>query len=208
MKSLLQSIDSVKESSAKAEIGTRITQFERIGAGKNKDIFNELCFCILTANYNAERAIKIQKEMRNCFCTLSEKKLAKRLRELGYRYPNKRAEYILEARKYKDSLKDTIQSFSDGSEAREWLVMNIKGLGYKEASHFLRNVGCEDLAIIDFHIADLLEKHKLIEKPKTLSKVKYLEIEQLLRKLAEKSGLSLAELDLYLWCLETGKVLK
>jgi len=91
---------------------------------------------------------------------------------------------------------------------REWLVESVKGLGYKEASHFLRNIGYDDYAIVDFHIVDLLVRHNLIKKPKTLSRVKYLEIEEILRKIAKKSGLTLAELDLYLWFLETNKVLK
>jgi len=88
------------------------------------------------------------------------------------------------------------------------LVKNVKGLGYKEASHFLRNTGKKNLAIIDFHIIDLLERHRLIEKPKTISKARYLEIEDVLRKLGTKAGLNQSELDLYLWYMETGKVLK
>ena len=93
-------------------------------------------------------------------------------------------------------------------EARTWLVKNIKGLGMKESSHFLRNIGYKNVAIIDFHIIDLLERNKLISRPKTLTKVKYFETESVLRKIAEKSDLTLAELDLYLWYMETGKILK
>ena len=78
----------------------------------------------------------------------------------------------------------------------------------KEASHFLRNIGFKDYAIIDFHIVDLLVNHSLIEKPKTITPKKYLEIENLLRELAEKTSLSLGELDLYLWYKETRKILK
>ncbi|HIE41621.1 MAG TPA: hypothetical protein EYP80_03050 [Candidatus Aenigmarchaeota archaeon] len=91
-------------------------------------------------------------------------------------------------------------------EKREWIIKNIKGLGYKEASHFLRNIGYKNLAIIDFHILDLLSRYNLIEKPKTLSKKEYLKIENLLKKLARKLKLSLAKLDLYLWYLETGDI--
>lgn len=129
--------------------------------------------------------------------TLSEFKLAKRLKELGHRYPNARARYIVEARKCKNIV-----------EEREWLVGNIKGLGYKEASHFLRNIGYKDFAILDFHIIDILTRYNLIEKPKTLTKRKYMGIENLLRKVAGRLNLNLAELDLYLWHAETGKVLK
>jgi len=45
-------------------------------------------------------------------------------------------------------------------------------------------------------------------RPKTMTKNKYLKLEHLLESMAEKLNLTLAELDLYLWYLETGKVLK
>lgn len=96
----------------------------------------------------------------------------------------------------------------DHDERRAWLVDNISGLGYKEASHFLRNIGFDDYAIIDFHILDILERYHLIKKPKTLTAKRYRDIEAILRKLAAQTNLSLAELDLYLWYLETGKILK
>ncbi|MFX1391198.1 MAG: N-glycosylase, partial [Promethearchaeota archaeon] len=63
-------------------------------------------------------------------------------------------------------------------------------------------------AIIDFHIIDILVSYNLIEKPKTLSKSKYLEIEGVLKDIGRRLKLNLAELDLYLWYLETGKILK
>lgn len=187
---------------------SRTKEFKALGKKKDDYIFNELCFCILAANYSAEKGIRIQKEIGNGFCCLSEKELARKLKQLGYRYPNTRASYIITARRHKNGLKNKISSFSDDKELREWVVKNIKGLGYKEASHFLRNIGRKDFAIIDFHIIDVLVNHGLIERPKTLTKKKYLEIEKVLKKLAKKSGLNLAELDLYLWCIETGKVLK
>ena len=91
---------------------------------------------------------------------------------------------------------------------REWVVKNIKGLGYKEASHFLRNIGYKNYAIIDFHIVDVLAKYNLIEKPKTMTKKKYFEMEQLLKTIGNRLHLNMAELDLYLWYLETGKPLQ
>ena len=69
-------------------------------------------------------------------------------------------------------------------------------------------MGFDDYAIIDFHIIDILVDNKIIKKPKTLTKKRYLEIEDKLRGLADKTALTLAELDLYLWYLETGKILK
>ena len=157
---LVEKIEKLKRSEIKKTIDSRIKEFKRIGNG-NK-IFEELCFCVLTANFNAERSIKIQKEIGFGFYTLSEEALGKRLKELGHRYPNTRAHYICENRKFKNSLKNILKSLK-GEELREWLVKNIKGFGYKEASHFLRNIGFEDFAIIDFHIIELLAKNKIIK---------------------------------------------
>jgi len=205
---LLESIENLKNSEVKNLVNTRIREFKENGAKSNGEIFIELCFCILTANFNAEKAIKIQTEIGKDFLTLPESQLAEKLKRLGHRYPNTRAKYIVKARKYKNSLKEVINSFNVEDELREWLVKNIKGIGYKEASHFLRNIGYTNFAIIDFHITDLLARYKLLEKPKTLTKKEYFKIENLLREIAEKSNLNLAELDLYLWYMETGKILK
>jgi N-glycosylase/DNA lyase len=208
MKKLLESIENLKKGEVKKSIDQRTEEFRELGKKPSSEIFKELCFCILTANFNAEKGIKIQQEIGEGFLTLPEGQLSKRLKELGHRYPNTRAKYIAEARKYRDLLEDIAKSSGDGNELREWLVKNVRGLGYKEASHFLRNTGCTNFAIIDFHIVDILSKHGLIEKPKTVTKGKYIEIEKFLKKIAEKLNLNLAELDLYLWYMETGKVLK
>ena len=207
-KKLLQSIKNLKNSKIKNLVDTRLREFKEIGNGSNNEIFEELCFCILTANFNAERSMKIQMEIGDEFLTISKSHLAKKLRALGHRFPNRRARYIFDARRHKNILKDIVKTFNDDNELREWLVKNVKGIGYKEASHFLRNIGYTSFAIIDFHIIDVLTKHKIIEKPNVLTKRKYLEIEDSLGKIARKSNLNLAELDLYLWYMETGKILK
>jgi len=205
---LINKIEELKSSNVSSVIQKRIKEFERIGRSSIKEIFKELCFCILTANYNAKGGIRIQNAIGNGFLSLSEKQLARKLKELGHRFPNTRAKYIVEARKMLDEIDKVLKSKLSEKEKREWLVKNIKGLSYKEASHFLRNIGYKNLAIIDFHIVDVLVRHGLIEKPKTLTKRKYPEIEEVLKKIADRVGLSLAELDLYLWYMETGVVLK
>jgi N-glycosylase/DNA lyase len=207
MDELIKQIESLKDGEIGNLIQKRIEEFKELNKKPSDELFKELCFCILTANFNAEKSIKIQNEIGACFLDNSEEELAKKLKNLGYRYPNTRAKYISESRKYKESLKEVIQ-FNDKQKLREWIVNNVKGLGYKEASHFLRNIGFDDFAIIDFHIVDILVKHDLIKRPKTLTKTKYLEIENLLRTIGKKTNLTLAELDLYLWYLETGKILK
>jgi len=208
MKKLADSVKRLRAGETKSIIEKRLKEFEELGKKASKELFKEMCFCLLTANCAAEKCMAIQKSLGDDFITLAEHQLAKKLKELGYRFPNMRAKYISEARKHKENLKETIDSFDKEFDLREWLVKNVKGLGYKEASHFLRNIGFKGSAILDFHIIDALEAHNLIEKPKTLTPKKYIEIENELKKIGKELGLNMAELDLYLWRMETGKVLK
>lgn len=210
MTKLINAINILKTSKIKETINKTINEFCQLGKKPIDEIFKELCFCILTANFQAEKSIFIQKEIGNGFLKLPEKKLAELLKKLGHRFPNMRARFIVEARRHIPEIKKSLSSNNTEKEKREWLVENIKGIGYKEASHFLRNIGCNNVAIIDFHIIDILDEYGLIKKPKTktISMKKYFEIENVLHKLAKYVDLNLAELDLYLWYMETGKVLK
>ncbi len=207
MKNLINKIETLKKTDVKIKIDKRIQEFKNQNKKPIDDIFIELCFCILTANFNAEKSIKIQDEIGHCFLTDNKDELSTKLKNYGHRFPNTRAEYISKSLKHKNKLKEILQ-FHDKNAIREWIVNNINGLGYKECSHFLRNIGFDEYAIIDFHIIDVLSDNKLIKKPKTLTKKKYLEIENILKKLAKETNLTLAELDLYLWYIETGKILK
>ena len=208
MRDLVKTIEELKTSEISETINTRIKEFSEFKTKSISNIFKEMCFCIMTANCAADKCIEIHSKMENDFLSLDQNQLAINFKEHGYRFPNVRSKYIFEARTYLKELENELKNSNANNSLREWIVKNIKGLGYKEASHFLRNIGFEDYAIIDFHIIDVLVKFKLIEKPKTLTSKKYLEIENVLRDLARKLDLNLAQLDLYLWFLETGKVLK
>lgn len=208
MDRIIERLENLKGSEVGKKVRSRLSDFSRMGRKSDEDIFSELCFCILTANYSAEGGIRIQDRVGKGFCSLSQEEMADVLKELGHRFPNKRAEFVHLAQANLPGLRKTISSFPSEGEAREWLVKNVKGLGYKEASHFLRNIGFRNLAIIDFHIIDLLVREGLIERPKSLTRKRYLEIEEVLGGLALRAGMILAELDLYLWYMETGKILK
>jgi len=90
------------------------------------------------------------------------------------------------------------------------LVKSIKGIGYKEASHFLRNIGLgEDLAILDRHILKNLKLLGVIEKiPKSLSRKKYFEIEGKMYEFAKEIQIPIGCLDLLLWYKQTGEIFK
>lgn len=208
MQELLKEIQTLKNNNVKCRIESRLAEFSIIKNRSKEEIFKELCFCIMTANCSAMKCIEVHEQIGDEFLTLSEIELASKFKELGYRFPNLRTKYIIEAREKLFQLEDIIKSSDDDKNLREWIVKNVKGIGYKEGSHFLRNIGFTDYAIVDFHIVDLLVKHKLVEKPKTMTKSKYLEIEKILKSIGNQLGLNMAELDLYLWFLETGKILK
>jgi len=206
MEDLVKKLMNLKNSRLSELVNRKLLEFEETGKEKQDRVFSELCFCLLTANFQAEKCIQIQKEMGRDFLLLPEKELAEKLKKAGHRFWPQRAKHIVSARECSTELCALMKK--NGKEMRKWLVKNINGLGMKEASHFLRNIGYKDVAIIDFHILDLLEREKIIEKPKTLTAKKYVETEKLLENIACRAEMNLAELDLYLWYLETGKVLK
>lgn len=209
MQKLLSKIQKVKDSPEKRVIDSRIKEFESILKRKNKEeIFSELCFCLMTANWQAQKAIHLQKELYEDFFKAEEKELARKLKEKGHRFWPQRAFNIVQARQHKDKIHNLILNEKDEKLIREWIAENVRGLGMKESSHFLRNIGYKNCAIIDFHIVDLLVNENLLERPKTITKKKYLEIEQVLEKISAKTSISQGELDLYLWYIETGKILK
>jgi len=208
MDDLIKIINNLKKSEVANIINTRIKEFAAFKEKSIQIIFREMCFCIMTANCGAEKCIEIHDRMEDDFLILDRIQLAEKFKRCGYRFPNIRSGYIIEAKEYMTDLERILNHSNQDGSLRDWIVKHIKGLGYKEASHFLRNVGYENYAIIDFHIIDILVKYKLIKKPKTLTKKKYIEFEYILKEMGEKLKLSLSELDLYLWYLETGKVLK
>lgn len=208
MNSLISKINTLKKSAIGSAIEKKKTKFLAFQKKSNHEIFKELCFCLMTANFNAKRAIEIQDKCGCLFLTGTERELSILLKKYGHRFPNTRAHFIFLAQEHKDDIKEKLFSIKDKYEKREWLVKNIKGLGFKESSHFLRNIGFFDYAIIDFHIVDILVDNKIIKKPKTLNKENYLKIEKKLDILAKKTALALGELDLYLWYMETGTIYK
>ncbi len=210
MKGIIDSIELLKGGHVGRTVRQRMGEFKAKGASGEDALFSELCFCLLTANYTSEGGIRIQEAVGQGFMALRPSALAARLRGLGYRFPNARARYIVEARKHHGTLGPALSCGKSDPELRDDLASGVLGLGLKESSHFLRNVGRSGVAIIDFHIIDLLAREGLIERPegRSLTRRRYLEIEGVLGRLSSGAGVSQGELDLYLWYMETGKILK
>ena len=218
-------LDDVRK--AKLEVGShvaeRIEQFRTLGReGEVRfdfnpfepfvfeaSIFTELMFCLSTANSSAKLGLRIQSSLdEGAFKNLSEQELRERLKQMGHRFYPQRAKYMVLARKNFNEVMEILGS-SDGTKSkRERLVSLIKGFGLKEASHFLRNIGYMDVAIVDRHISRYLFEKGLVRKRKTITRRVYLECELALEQICRELGISQGELDLYIFYVKTGKVLK
>lgn len=210
METLAKKINYLKGTEIGNIIRERIEHFREISEKETEDWFSEMCFCLLTANSTARLGISIQYDIGfSGFFNMTQDELAGYLKGRGHRFWGRRAEFIESARQHRE-IKNTLSKMNDPKMMREWLVNNVKGLGFKEASHFLRNTGQKDIAIIDRHILSVMHEHGMIKgkKPESLTPKKYLELEEKLKVLAGEVDLSLAELDLYLWYMKTGEILK
>lgn len=200
----------VRNEGVKRVVEGRIREFAEAQTGDDVKWFEELVFCILTANskaLNGLRAVESLKE-RQLLLRGDAEEVEEALERVGHRFPRKRTEYIVLARRLIPNLRRRLLAMPTSEGKREWLVRNVKGIGMKEASHFLRNMGFLDVAIVDRHILRALTRHRLVDEKPTFTKRRYLEIEELLKGLASKVGLEVGALDLYLWYMETGRVLK
>jgi N-glycosylase/DNA lyase len=197
----------------KTQIENRLGEFRRIWAeGSDEDLFRELVFCLLTPQSRARTCwAAVERLVEKCLTFRgTAEEIQKEL--VGVRFSERKAEYICLARKMfsSQSLRATLEGFSSPFTAREWLVQNVKGLGYKEASHYLRNIGLgEDLAILDRHILKNLLLLGVIEDvPASLSKKTYLDIEKKMTAFSKEVGIPMGHLDLLLWYKEAGEVFK
>lgn len=198
------------------EIKKRLAQFRKIHKEKDEKIFSELSYCILTANANAVRCDEAIKELEKSKLLLKGRpgQIRPILRGRA-RFHNKKTDFIVRARNFftRGSSIDikTRLDKKDISATRDWLVENIKGFGYKEASHFLRNIGLgKDIVILDRHILKNLNRYGVIRKiPDSVgSRQVYIDIENKMRIFSGKAGIPLEALDLLFWSIQTGFIFK
>jgi N-glycosylase/DNA lyase len=198
------------------QIKKRISEFREVHKDRDAAIFAELCFCILTANANALMCDKAICELKKDGLLLrgSARQIKPKLKG-RVRFHNKKSDFIIGARKLfmKSGCLDVknILDLKDIIATRDWLVENVKGYGYKEASHFLRNIGLgADIAILDRHILRNLRKYGVIAKvPDSVGSRKvYMAIEERMRGFSKRVGIPMDSLDLLFWSLQTGFIFK
>ncbi len=211
-------IDELKKiyKSIRKDIEKQILNFKGIWKnGKEEDLFTELAFCILTPQSKARSGWQ-------AICNLNEKDLLLHgqyneiNQELNIvRFKNKKTDYLLLAREKflingNPGLRNMLTRLRSIHEKRDWLVSEVKGYGFKEASHFLRNIGFGDeIAILDRHILKNLKIFNVIEEiPASFTRKKYLEIEEQLKLFGKDIKVPTDHLDFVLWYKEAREVFK
>lgn len=144
-----------------------------------QEIVHELLLCILGSGVRYEVAVSYAMKITSCKClnlknkNMIEEDISSILNNevenywggksyKRYRYPNARASYISSCycniTKEFDSFKNFLNNNYSPSELRRIIVRNCPGIGPKQASHFLKNVGySNELAILDRHIIKYME---------------------------------------------------
>jgi N-glycosylase/DNA lyase len=204
------------------EIEQRLEEFKRLKEENDYRLFMELVFVILTSQTEAQKAWKATEKLdeKNLLMEGNKEQIAKVLERNGVQYEKNKAEYIVKNRKQLSQptlsnptnelkLKEKLDE-ENLDKTRKWLKENISGLGWKGASHFLRNIGYGDsFAIISTHIVDTMYELDVIGKPELPENEKqYLELEEKLQNFSDKIDFEIKALDLVLWSMKTGEVFK
>jgi len=191
-------------------------ELRKVNKTDDERILEELCFCIFTANTSAEMGLKAVDAVRNLLKDGTVEEMTKKLEGI-YRFNILRPQYIIHTREYLKNelnfkIKEKIEALKNNvEELRNFFAFNpgVKGLGYKEASHFLRNIGFKSYAILDKHILNSLIEFGVIENIKMpLPAKQYPEIEKKMKLFSNELQIPMDELDLLLWSRRNGKILK
>ncbi|MCX7930335.1 MAG: DNA lyase [Chlorobi bacterium] len=176
-----------------------------------REVFYEFCYCICTPQSKARHAWHVEQQLRQLnFYEQGFDPTPLLANPKHYiRFHRTKAARLLSLRERLSDIAEAIRSITDSHQLRLWVVENVAGFGMKEASHVLRNVGRFELAILDRHILRNLARLGAIrseEPPRSRSQ--YELIENKFRIFATHCGVELQVLDLLLWAIETGEVLK
>lgn len=192
----------------KTAINEKLDEFNNIRADM---YFYEMCYCLLTPQTKASSAYKVQKR-------LEELDFKNRNIDVDYllanpehyiRFHNQKSDRLHKLKTVFPEVLVLLKNDIPPRTKRDLIADVVNGYGLKESSHFLRNIGYRNVAILDRHILKHLFSCDVIDDiPKNLNKAKYHEIEQKFDDFANYVGISIDELDILFWSYETGEILK
>ncbi|TAE22326.1 MAG: DNA lyase [Candidatus Kapaibacterium sp.] len=195
-----------------AQILSRLEDFARV---PKEQYFYELCYCLCTPQSKAENANAVQRILQERDFQGVGFHPIEILRDARHyiRFHATKANRLLKAREQWTeiaSMLDSTENTGLNDEAkRAWLVENVDGMSWKEASHFLRNIGYRNLAILDRHTLKHLVLCGVFENiPNINGKARYVAAGESFKHFALHIGIPMDELDLFFWSAEAGLILK
>lgn len=187
-------------------------------------LWRELCFCILSSNVPYEMASSAVLQL--SFKGLLDSEALRNTGEIAiarelkrpiylperidrsyrvYRFARRRAFDIVGAWRFvyseNSGLSPMLGEGYSFTDLRAILVAGVPGVGFKEASHFLRNVKYTDsIAVLDSHVLSFM--NSFVSPVSTISSLtprRYVQLESLLVQFAHRMGLCPAILDMAIW---------
>ena len=131
-------IDELKQDyrAKKPLIAKRLAEFRAVYDKGDQAIFEELCYCILTAGSSAKMGMRTVEALRSLLLTGELQELQQRAQEHRVRFWRVRPAYIVQTREVlKEAcglrLRELLDSFDSRDERRDFFAKNkaIKGLG-------------------------------------------------------------------------------
>lgn len=199
----------------KENIEKRLNEFRKTwNYGSDDDLFLNMVFCMCTPQTKAHAGWDAANELKRTGALVngSQGEIEEILKSNGVRFHKNKTKYIIENREnFYPKTKSVLEPFLDKNDivsARNSLKNKVKGWGYKEASHFLRNIGFgSDVAILDRHIMRTLKSHNIIDEEVDLNK-EYIDVENKMKLFSRRLGIPLDALDLVIWYDVNGEIFR
>ena len=168
--------------------------------GNDSFLLQEMFFCMLTSQSKAAHCRESVDRLKRCRDMFDANMNEIRNSLHGVRFADRKSQYLFEAR---DKLPKIKENFSlSPFEQREWLVDNVRGMGMKLASHYLRNVGVFGLAILDVHVQKFMKENwKFHGEIGKINKKQYLDNEKEFFRMSKKLKIRPEELDIAIWMM-------
>ena len=170
---------------------------------EDEHLATELMFCLQTSQSPAKFARNTVNKLKALgkLMTASEDEIFAAME--GVRFSDKKSKYLFDARAKLPEIKSKLSLPKE--ELREWLFENIKGMGMKLASHYMRNIGIFGLAILDIHVQNFMARNGVLKgEVAKLNKKQYLENERIFLQMAKQIGIPPEELDIAIWMVGNG----
>ena len=183
----------------------------------DEDAWQSLLFCILSSQVRVSAAANatqaVLAEVPFFLTDVSSSEVYDKTKEIltrknvRHRFPEVKSRQIASAwfafAQVKDELYNYLDSFSTEKAAREAVTQLFPGIGFKQASMFLRDIGYSDrLCIIDTHLLWYCG-HMGKKCYGAMTAKKYIEVEDYLLKQSDEFGVSPKIFDSAIWVAVT-----